>query len=730
MRLIQTIKKTPHLNDEKKRLFFLSQMRRPQQQQRTQTLDSVSAIGGSGVAVWILFCVVMLMLVSLCVTVLTQSPAVRNELLTPASNPTYTYITDPPTEPDTTTPLETTAATSAPATTTAASLVPDITIVCPDDVTVVLGYSLSPTYTGGSPVAAGGCTQPSPVLQYVDTVEGKRKRKREIVSDASLRASIGRAIDSSGLERGVAAWGSCTSLDASSLYPGRRSPTFNASNLALQALYQASGPTGTPRSDVNVAIGLQHIMMAYNGDGNATLISVLDKVTMAPASGSFSLGLLGQGNCTGTTTRGQAQVLWDYEAQLWVALELGAAGSFQVCLYISTEASLSTTTWRAFVYTMPYTSAAFDSPQLSVWGSNVYTLSMNGAPESLCVLDRAALLAYTAFTTSIEVTNSTDNTTTTVVTDVPIPSFFCAAPFNGALAGLTQQAWMTVHVESSTLPLATESMATDTVGALFMRAVDDELHYGASTPTTDQIEIEHWYNVNFTTTSYNALRYKVAVQDFDHAPSYGPVPTPTAQSIAVDPMLTARAQYRRIEASDEQESVVLAVSTTGGLQTCWFELRWLKSALNTAPIWRLYQQSVTSASDGLYRFLPAANMDGNGTIAITYTTCSAISYPSIVVSTRLANDPDNEMREEFVVVAGALASTLDSSEWGRAHSIATDPVAQRRDFYVAGDVSDISVPWVAVAARVRIAAEVVTRTWTAFDYCDHSATCVQTIVCE
>lgn len=142
-------------------------------------------------------------------------------------------------------------------------------------------------------------------------------------------------------------------------------------------------------------------------------------------------------------------------------------------------------------------------------------------------------------------------------------------------------------------PQATEAAGSNTIGAVFFRAIDDELQFGANTPTTDQIEIEHWHDINFTASSYNAIRYKVAVQDFNSAvgscnarwgghsilsvceynfflKSNACIPTPT--TVRLDPVrsvIMQKMSYRYIPVTGQQ-SLVFSLTRFFVFFVCFF----------------------------------------------------------------------------------------------------------------------------------------------------------------
>jgi hypothetical protein len=272
-----------------------------------------------------------------------------------------------------------------------------------------------------------------------------------------------------------------------------------------------------------------------------------------------------------------------------------------------------------------------------------------------------------------------------------------------------------------------------------MRPIDDEFLFGTNTPTTALVEVEHWYDVNFTTATYNALRYLVAVQGFDSSFPYcaggefSCVPTPTAEYLnPVREVLMQKLAYRWLPQYDQQSIVLTLTSNANGNDTArikWFEFRWVKPSVILGYQWFLHQQGTIGGTDALQRFLPSASMDAQGTILVSYAVSNALTYPGISATYRLRNDPTNSMRDEVVLVAGQVGSTIQNNWWGSYFSVTTDPSGPR-NFFISGQSASNIVPWLSYLIKMRVQGEVYNRTWTAFDYCGDETTCMQIITAQ
>ncbi len=502
-------------------------------------------------------------------------------------------------------------------------------------------------------------------------------------------------------------------------WPGR-SPSFSATNLIVQGTPFTVSNTGAIPPDATAAIGDTQILFAVNS-ASGSYVSVTDKDTVLV--GSFMMNSIAapDTNCSAPTL-GNPQVMWDNQQKVWLMMESGINGSNVLCVYVSISSD-PLGSYHAFEY--DFGSYYPDYAKLGLW-RNVYGITLNLAPlttgdepKSLCVLDRSAVIAFIAEPTG------------------PLPSIVCGAPFNGRLAGFASlNAWTPVTAEGGPMPpQATEAAGTATIGAVFFRHIDDELHSNATTALIDALEVEHWFNINFTAHTYNSIRYKLTVRDFDSrsgtcASPFACIPTPTAQKL--DPLmevLMQKASYRYIPATGQESLVLTLTSHANGVNVTrvyWFELRWISPFTNTQPLWVVHQQGVLPFNDTVHKFMGSIAMDGNGTIVIGYAASSDSVYPSMYAASRLANDPLDQMREPLLLFSGDVGSFLSSNLWGSYFCMSADPV-ESRNFYFSGQISSNTHPWSAKLAKVRIMGETIERTWLANDYCNGAASCVQII---
>lgn len=658
---------------------------------------------------------ILVVVVSIVVTLTVPSPQTRYNLNLPNPTPPTTA---PPTFPPTfapTTAMLTNAPTGPPTLApSAAPTFPAVVINCPNDVTVTLGTSLESTFTGGAATATGGCS--TPVIQYTDIIVGgsptifsRWKAPKKAHAAARQVKDTQQGVMATAMEGDSGSARMPILIVTHDMEKKRafaRSPSVPLSNLFLAAT-QSTGLAN--QGATGVAVSPQWVVWSTESER----ISVVDRSVPGTLVASFLLSSLGSGNCSAASATNAPQVAWDNEAQRWIMAHSSAVLSNVLCVYVS-ETSDPMGPYHSLVYADITTGTGF---YLAIWGHTyVITLDESTIPvpsKPMCVLDREAVLAWNG-------------------TNPVLPGLFCGSALN-PLTHLTR--WSPMHADQTPPPLATESSGAGTPGAVFFRAIDDEYQFGETlTPMTDQLEVEHWYNLNWTVGTYGVIRYKFSVADFSQAPGIlcgrSCVPTPTATFLNATTLMP-KLVYRYIPATGQESAVVTLNSHSNDddlTRFYWFELRWkTPTTLATEPIWLLYQQGVSSTTDGLHKFLPAACMDANGTIAIGYSASNNQTvYPGLWATSRLGNDPNNTLRVPISLHEGAVGSVIPNSGWGPAWSMACDPVGARW-FYFSGAVSDLGNDRITWLDRIRVLGEIVERQWRADDYCGSSANCTQYI---
>lgn len=583
-------------------------------------------------------------------------PTARDDLVTPAPTHSHDVPTTVTEVPSTTTTTALNTTTTTPTPTTTAVPIPPVNVTCPANATIQLGSSQLPTYTGGSAVGQGGCTQPQPIVIYVDTTT-------PLLNDTLLRQ--------------------------------------------LSPQQQVASHASIPTSRMSMAVGATQVVMVVAGNASA-LVYVYSKDMSTLLTPAFALNSLASNACNGTSGAGALawpQVLWDGPAQRWLIME-ATADETHLCLYVSLNASAlpGGGRWQSLPYTLDADGHDTTYPQLALWG-NCYTLTL--AQCRLCVIDRDAILAGD-----------------------PDAGYFCGVALNGLLPEFVINAWTPLHAEGNVPPSSEVEVAgaTDPTvsGAVFMRAIDDELQYGVTTSTVDLLEVEHWYGINFTDASYYAVRYRIAVADFDQSYALCPsidICVPTPSSYELDPVrepLMPRLVYRAPSALATMTSHANGVDIA---RYYWFEMRF------AAPFWTLYQQGISPTADGLHKWMPSASVDAYGNLAIGYCASNTSVWPSLYANMRLASDfPLGKLRNTtLLLAAGASPSDLTSTEWGQANAMVSDPLLGRTWFFAGQHGAAAPNSWAVQTSRLTMDEQLVARNWTAFDYCGSAAWCVQEI---
>jgi len=458
-----------------------------------------------------------------------------------------------------------------------------------------------------------------------------------------------------------------------------RSPSYPSPNHAVQGAPQITLGAYNPTS----AASNTHLVTL-----NGIHVTVVSKTNPAAVLGTFDLE-----NCIASpNARVPSHVAWDYRGNTWVFSVLGqaSAGHHVLCIYVGITANVFGA-YNGYSYNMSSgTLNSTDYMRMAIW-REAYAFTFDGLGNDLCVWD---------------FTNAT---------------FFCGASFN---SGPLQWAPMTA-AEGEMPDRNVASAASPTAGAVFFRAIDDEYESNATTPTVDFIEVEHWYGINFNASTYNAWRYLIPVADFIKSPLLG-VPTPDVQTLNAQSAVL----MNRINFIKQRNATVLTLTSNSSV-VFWFELVWAKPSPSAAELWMLAQQgNISVAASGNSAFLPTASMDTNGTIVLAMAISGESTYPSLYMTSRLANDPLGQMRNLTMLASGQIGSTFSTggSNWGSYWSVTTDPSGPRT-FFVTGQVSLIaSDGWSGRVFRVRVLGETIRRIWRAQDTCGQEVTCDQFIV--
>jgi len=165
-----------------------------------------------------------------------------------------------------------------------------------------------------------------------------------------------------------------------------------------------------------------------------------------------------------------------------------------------------------------------------------------------------------------------------------------------------------------------------------------------------------------------------------------PQPNTPKKLDMIDDRIMQKVQYRKIGGGESLWVTHPVGSVSGTTAMQWAQINVTGGTIVTTPV----QQQIYAPDATLYRFMGSLAVDGQGNMALGYTTSngSLPNFPSIAYSGRLATDPPNTLPQtEVQLIAGAGSQTNTCGggpcdRWGDYSAMSVDPVDDCTFWYV------------------------------------------------
>ncbi len=387
--------------------------------------------------------------------------------------------------------------------------------------------------------------------------------------------------------------------------------------------FEGLGVNGSEPSDVNLAVGPNHIVQTVN-----TEWAVYDKTGHIFSGFPKSLGSIWT-NLGGACAQegGDPIVQYDRVADRWLLSQLGSFNApFSLCIAVS-KSHDPTGTYSLYEYS--FGNNFPDYPKYSVWptASNPAYLQMahlfqnfqNFIGTAACAYDRTAMLAGKANPVQICFTISNDG------------------------------GFLPSDLDGSTPP-------PDASPGYFITFETSSLHEFQLTP--------NFANPNNSTFTGPI---NIPVNSFSTLCGGGTCVPQSGTTEKLD-SLADRMMYRLAYRNfGDHESLVInhsvASGTSGGPR--WYEIR---SPGNSPTI---FQQG-TYAPDSNYRWMGSIAMGKAGDMLLSYSVSSGSMHPAIAYTGRLSSDTKGQMESENTLLTGTGSQT-GHSRWGDYTAMRIDP---------------------------------------------------------
>jgi hypothetical protein len=404
--------------------------------------------------------------------------------------------------------------------------------------------------------------------------------------------------------------------------------------------FDGQGFSGVYPADPVGEAGPGYYVQMINGN-TGTRTAFYDKASGALVV-SFLLQDLAPPGSACRSGLGDPIALYDHLAGRWFLSEFANDPPNALCLYVARTSDPISGGWLHY----QINTATFpDYPKYAVW-PDAYYVNTNESDLSVYALDRENMLL-----------------------GLPLrPTQKFTAP---ALFFWFFQTLPPIDLDGPAPPPGTP--------AYFVRHRDTELHDpGTISPTQDFIELwpfrVDWANagnsrfgpvINIPTAEFSSLLCDPI--------SFSCIPQPGGRPL--DPLREAvmwKPQYRNFgthEAIVGNFPVALDSPTHAGVR--WFELRRVGGGA-----WTLHQEGTWAGplgqADPTSRWMAGTGMDKEGNLAIGYDVSSAVVFPGVRYTGRLAGDPPGTMTQGDLTLVEGSGPSVPFERWGDYNSLNVD----------------------------------------------------------
>jgi PKD repeat protein len=382
-------------------------------------------------------------------------------------------------------------------------------------------------------------------------------------------------------------------------------------------------------SDCNGTVGRNHFMQTIN-----TVYAIYNNTTGALVAGPSNMNTLFSGVTGATCNDGDPLVLYDEQADRWLAVEFSICGSNDYMLIAVSQTNDPTGSWHKYsfdVADMP------DYEKFGIWQDGYYMGTNNSTGNDIYVFQRSQMLS--GLTAQFVGFNNAWRPTT-------IDGFMCVPP---------------VDNDGAFAPAGSPG--------LFITINDDAIGGGS-----DQLWI-YELAVNWTTPSLSSFsrvqQLNVTAFDSNFGNNWDNIKQPNAQELdAIPQVIMNIPQYRNF---GTYQTIVCChtvdVDATDHAGIRWYELR------KTTGTWSV-RQTGTYAPDANSRWMGSVALNGYNEIGLGYSISSTTVYPGIRYCGQSASAYATgagvlDIAEDVIQTATTAQSSYN--RWGDYSAISIDP---------------------------------------------------------